>query len=122
MLFRSGQKTVKATASALDRVNVRMLTNAVKKQISRFAATLLFEPNVQQTWARFVGQAEPYLLSVKAGLGIEGYKLILDETTTTPDLVDRNVIYAKLAIWPTKSAEFFAIDVELTNNGAGFDD
>lgn len=117
-----GQKTVKATASALDRVNVRMLTNAVKKQISRFAATLLFEPNVQTTWARFTSQAEPYLLSVKAGLGIEGYKLILDESTTTPDLVDRNIIYAKLAIWPTKSAEFFAIDVELTNNGAGFDD
>ena len=56
----------------------------LKKRISRIAATILFDQNVQVTWNRFAGQVEPFLRSVKAGLGLTDFKLVLDETTTTP--------------------------------------
>jgi hypothetical protein len=117
-----GQKTLQQTASALDRINVRRLMIYLKREISFIASRLLFAPNVQDTWDRFLGQATPVLESVKAEFGIEEFRLILDESTTTPDLIDRNIIYAKLLVKPTRAVEFFAIDFVVTNSGASFAD
>jgi len=117
-----GQKTMQVTASALDRINVRRLMIYVKKEISRMAATTLFEPNVQRTWFNFTSRVEPFLQGVKAGLGLEDFKVVLDETTTTPDLVDRNIMYAKILLKPTKAIEYIAIDFVITNSGASFED
>ncbi len=117
-----GQKTLQQTRSALDRINVRRLMIFLKREISFIASRLLFAPNVPDTWARFTGQATPILDKVKAQFGIDEFRLILDETTTTPDLIDQNIIYAKLLVKPTKSVEFFAIDFVVTNSGAAFED
>jgi hypothetical protein len=117
-----GQKTLQQTASALDRINVRRLMIFLKRRISFIASRLLFAPNTRDTWTRFTGQAIPVLDSVKAQFGIEDFRLILDESTTTPDLIDRNIIYSKLLVKPTRSAEFFAIDFVITNSGASFED
>ena len=117
-----GQKTLQQTRSALDRINVRRLMVFLKREISFIASRLLFAPNTRDTWTRFTGQATPLLDSVKAQFGIQDFKLILDETTTTPDLIDRYIIYAKLLVKPTRSAEFFAIDFVVTNSGASFED
>jgi phage tail sheath protein FI len=117
-----GQKTLQQTASALDRINVRRLMIYLKREISFIASRLLFGPNSQETWDRFLGQATPLLESVQAEFGIEEFRLVLDDSTTTPDLVDRNIIYAKLLVKPTRAVEFFAIDFVVTNSGAAFDD
>ena len=117
-----GQKTLQVTPSALDRINVRRLMIFVKKQISRIAARLLFDQNVQATWDRFLGQVEPFLDSVKSRLGITEFRVILDETTTTPDLIDRNIMYAKIFLKPARAIEFIAIDFVITNSGASFED
>jgi hypothetical protein len=117
-----GQKTLQQTASALDRINVRRLMIYLKREISFIASRLLFAPNAQATWDRFLGQAEPVLRDVKSQFGIEDFRLILDESTTTPDLIDQNIIYAKLYVKPTRAVEFFAIDFIVTNSGASFED
>tara|TARA_Y100000592_G_scaffold61510_1_gene96088 strand:+ start:10756 stop:13743 length:2988 start_codon:yes stop_codon:yes gene_type:complete len=117
-----GQKTLQVTPSALDRINVRRLMIFVKKEISRIASSLLFEPNVQATWNNFTSQVNPFLANIQNQFGIDAFKVILDDTTTTPDLVDRNTIYAKIFLKPTKAVEFFAIDFVITNSGAGFED
>tara|TARA_Y100001938_G_scaffold151186_1_gene247078 strand:- start:8396 stop:12121 length:3726 start_codon:yes stop_codon:yes gene_type:complete len=117
-----GQKTLQVTRSALDRINVRRLLIFLKKEISRIAATTLFDQNVQQTWARFTGQVVPFLEEVKTGLGLTEYKVILDETTTTPDLVDQNIMYAKILLKPARAIEYIALDFVITNSGASFED
>jgi len=117
-----GQKTLQVTPSALDRINVRRLMIHVKKEVSRMAATTLFDQNVQATWNRFLGKAEPFLDSVQTRFGLTEYKIILDETTTTPDLVDRNIVYAKVFLKPARAIEFIAIDFVITNTGASFED
>ena len=117
-----GQKTLQTTRSALDRINVRRLMIFVKKEISRIAATTLFEQNVRETWNGFIGRAEPFLRSVKARLGLVDFKIILDETTTTPDLQDRNIMYAKIFLKPARAIEFIAIDFVITDSGASFED
>ena len=117
-----GQKTLQVTQSALDRINVRRLMIFVKKEISRIAATTLFEPNVKQTWTNFSSRVVPFLDNVKSRLGLTDYKLVLDETTTTPDLVDRNIMYAKIFLKPARTIEFIALDFVITNTGAAFED
>ena len=117
-----GQKTLQVTPSALDRINVRRLMIFLKKEISRMASTVLFDQNVDVTWARFLAEAEPFLGSVKTRFGLSEYKIVLDETTTTPELVDRNIVYAKVFLKPARSIEFIAIDFVITNTGASFDD
>jgi hypothetical protein len=117
-----GQKTLQAEASALDRVNVRRLMIYLKKEISRMAATVLFDQNVKATWGRFTSKVNPFLMSVKSQFGLTEYKVILDESTTTPDLIDRNIMYAKIMLKPARSIEFIAIDFVITNSGASFAD
>jgi len=117
-----GQKTLQVTPSALDRINVRRLLIFLKKEISRIASRTLFEQNVQSTWDRFKGEVNPFLAGVKAGLGLTDYKLVLDSTTTTDELVDRNILYAKIFIKPARAIEFIALDFIITRSGASFDD
>lgn len=117
-----GQKTLQVTPSALDRINVRRLMIFIKKQVSIIASRLLFDQNVQSTWNRFRGQVEPFLDGVKSRLGLTDFKVILDNTTTTTDLIDRNILYAKVFLKPARAIEFIAIDFSITNSGASFDD
>jgi hypothetical protein len=113
-----GQKTLQITPSALDRINVRRLVIFLKRQISIIASRILFDQNVSVTWNRFKSQATSFLDSVQSRLGITEYRLILDETTTTPDLVDRNVVYAKIFIKPARAIEYIAIDFVIAGSGA----
>jgi hypothetical protein len=115
-----GQKTLQVTPSALDRVNVRRLLNYIKKQVSRAATRVLFEPNIEATWNNFKGVVDPFLLAIKNAYGLDDAKIVLDSTTTTADLVDRNIMYCKIYVKPTRAIEYIAIDFVVTNSGAAF--
>jgi len=117
-----GQKTLQASQSALDRINVRRLLLFIKKRVSTIAATILFDNNVQVTWNRFLSQVDPFLKGVKMNLGLTDYKVVLDESTTTPDLIDRNILYAKIFLKPARAIEFIAIDFNIARTGAAFAD
>ena len=117
-----GQKTLQTRQSALDRINVRRLVIYLKKQISIISSQVLFEQNIPTTWNRFKGLVEPFLATVKTNFGISDYRLILDESTTTPDLVDQNILYAKIMVKPARAIEFIAIDFVVASTGASFDD
>lgn len=117
-----GQKTLQLTASALDRINVRRLMIFLKKEISFAASRILFDQNVPTTWARFKSQVEPFLSDVQSRFGLTDYKLVLDETTTTPDLIDRNVLYAKIFVKPARAIEYIALDFIITATGASFEE
>jgi hypothetical protein len=105
------------TASALDRINVRRLLLHLKRRIGKVAETILFDQNVNATWNRFKFQAEKILKDIQSRLGIVDYQLVLDETTTTADLVDRNILYAKILIKPARAIEFIVVDFVVTRSG-----
>ena len=117
-----GQKTLQVERSALDRINVRRLLLFLKKRVSIIANSILFDQNVPATWARFKGQVEPLLSDVKTRFGLTDYKVVLDEKTTTPDLIDRNILYAKIFLKPARAIEYIAIDFFITSTGASFED
>ena len=115
-----GQKTLQVTPSALDRINVRRLLLFLKSRVNHISRNLLFDQNVSSTWARFTSQVEPLLADVQARFGITEYKLILDESTTTPDLIDRNIMYAKIFLKPARAIEYIVVDFIITRTGADF--
>ena len=117
-----GQKTLQLTPSALDRINVRRLLIYIKKEISRMAATTLFEQNVQSTWTLFKNKAVTFLNDIKSAQGLLDFRVVLDETTTTSELIDRNIMYAKVFLKPARAIEFIALDFVITDTGASFDD
>ena len=115
-----GQKTLQQDRSALDRVNVRRMLIYVKKQVRLIANSVLFDQNVQDTWNKFRNETETFLRGVQNNLGISEYLVKLDETTTTPDLIDQNVLYAKVYIKPARAIEFIALDFVITRTDADF--
>ena len=92
----------------------------LKAEISKVARTVLFDNNVRSTWARFTSQAEPILSNVKSKFGLTDYRLVLDSSTTTADLIDRNIMYAKVFLKPARAIEYIAIDFVITRTGADF--
>ena len=115
-----GQKTLQKKASALDRVNVRRLLITVKDYISQIADTLVFEQNTLATRNSFLAQVNPYLTSVQQRQGLYAFKVIMDDSNNTADVIDRNELIGQIYLQPTKTAEFIYLDFNLTPTGATF--
>ena len=115
-----GQKTLQVKASALDRVNVRRLLIFAKKTIASAAKMLLFEPNNPQTWQRFTNVVNPILEKIRQDQGLNRFKVVMDTSTNTNDLIDRNVMTGKIFLEPTKSAEYIDLSFIITNAGVSF--
>ena len=115
-----GQKTLQTKASALDRVNVRRLLIALKSYISQVANNLVFEQNTIATRNAFLAQVNPYLTSVQQRQGLYAFKVIMDDSNNTPDVIDRNELIGQIYLQPTKTAEFIYLDFNITPTGATF--
>jgi hypothetical protein len=115
-----GQKTLQTRASALDRVNVRRLLIALKSYISQVANTLVFEQNSVATRNNFLAQVNPYLESVQQRQGLFAFKVIMDASNNTADVIDRNQMVGQIYVQPTKTAEFIYLDFIITPTGATF--
>ena len=115
-----GQKTLQARPSALDRVNVRRLLIAVKKFIASSTRYLVFEQNTTSTRSRFLSIVNPYLEQVKAQQGLYAFRVVMDQTNNTPDVIDQNILYGQLFLQPTRTAEFIILDFNIQPTGASF--
>jgi len=115
-----GQKTLQTRASALDRVNVRRLLIQLKSYISQVAHNLVFEQNTIATRNQFLSQVNPYLESVQQRQGLYAFKVIMDDSNNTADVIDRNQMIGQIYIQPTKTAEFIYLDFNILPTGATF--
>jgi phage tail sheath protein FI len=115
-----GQKTLQKNASALDRVNVRRLLIELKSYISQVADTLVFEQNTITTRNNFLSRVNPYLSTIQQKQGLYAFKVIMDDTINTPDVIDRNQLVGQIYIQPSRTAEFIALDFILEPTGAQF--
>ena len=115
-----GQKTLQKLPSALDRINVRRLLIEVKKFVASTARYLVFEQNVEATRNRFLGIVNPYLANVQERSGLYAFRVIMDDTNNTPDLIDRNILVGQLYLQPARSVEFIQLDFNILPTGATF--
>jgi len=115
-----GQKTLQTKASALDRVNVRRLLIAMKSFISQIANNLVFEQNSIATRNNFLAQVNPYLEGIQQRQGLYAFKVVMDDTNNTADVIDRNQLIGQIYVQPTRTAEFIYLDFNITPTGAAF--
>ena len=115
-----GQKTLQTQASALDRVNVRRLLIELKSYISQVSDTLVFEQNTSATRNQFLSQVNPYLESIQQRQGLYAFKVVMDDSNNTADVIDRNQLVGAIYVQPTKTAEFIYLDFNILPTGATF--
>jgi phage tail sheath protein FI len=115
-----GQKTLQDKPSALDRINVRRLLLTVRKYIASTSRFLVFEQNTSETRNRFLNIVNPYLESIQQRQGLYAFRVVMDETNNTPDVIDRNIMKGAIYLQPTKTAEFIQIDFNILPTGASF--
>ena len=117
-----GQKTLQGKPSALDRVNVRRLLIRVRKFIASTSRFLVFEQNTATTRNRFLNIVNPFLEQVQANSGLSAFRVVMDESNNTPDVVDRNQLVGQIFLQPTRTAEFIVLDFVVQPSGAAFAD
>jgi hypothetical protein len=115
-----GQKTLQDRPSALDRINVRRLLLTVRKYIASTSRFLVFEQNTSTTRNTFLNIVNPYLESIQQRQGLYAFRVVMDESNNTPDVIDRNILAGAIYLQPTKTAEFIQIDFNILPTGATF--
>ena len=115
-----GQKTLQKKKSALDRVNVRRLLIDLKKFVGDVSRTLVFEQNTTSTRNAFLAQVNPFLESVVQRQGLYAYRVVMDESNNTADIIDRNQLVGQIYIQPAKTVEFVVLDFTIEPTGATF--
>ena len=113
-----GQRTSQRAASALDRVNIRRMMILIRKQILASTTAFVFEPNDPITWQRIETLINPMMDDIKQRRGITEFRVVCDETTNTSVRIDRNELWCKVLIKPTKTAEILIFEINLTNQSA----
>ena len=115
-----GQKTLQSKPSALDRINIRRLLIRLRKFIASSSRFLVFEQNTQATRNRFLSIVNPFLESVQSNSGLSAFRVVMDDSNNTPDVVDRNQLVGQIFIQPTRTAEFIVLDFVVQSTGASF--
>ena len=115
-----GQKTLQERSTALDRINVRRLLITLKKFIASSSKYLVFEQNTLQTRIKFLNIVNPYLESVQQQQGLFAFRVVMDESNNTPDVIDRNQLVGAIYLQPAKTAEFIILDFNVLQTGATF--
>ena len=115
-----GQKTLQDKPSALDRINVRRLLLTVRKYIASTSRYLVFEQNTSETRNRFLNIVNPYLESIQQRQGLYAFRVVMDDSNNTPDVIDRNIMKGSIFLQPTRTAEFIQIDFNILPTGAAF--
>ena len=113
-----GQRTTQRNPTALDRINVRRLMIYIRKVILLATQRFVFEPNDEFTWSQIEGVLNPFLDDIRRRRGITEFRVVCDETVNTPIRVDRNELWTKVLVKPTKTAEILIFEINLTNQSA----
>lgn len=115
-----GQKTLQASKSSLDRVNVRRLLLEIKRVVVDIAQKMIFEHNTPQLRESFVKEASARLGIIQTQAGVEQFRVIMDDTNNSQRDVDDNRLNGRIQIVPTRTVEFIKVDFIITQSGVEF--
>lgn len=115
-----GDKTLLATPSAFDRINVRRLFIILEKSIATAAKFQLFEFNDSFTRAQFRNLVEPFLRDVQGRRGVTDFRVKCDETNNTGEVIDRNQFVAEIFVKPNRSINFISLTFVASRSSVDF--
>lgn len=115
-----GQKTVLASESALERINVRRLMLTLRRRIRTISKSNLFEQYTSTLLQEFSKLVEPILKEIQDLGGIDQYRVMINNLTTTQLDKENRAIRGKIIIQPTNSLEYIDATFEVTRGNVKF--
>lgn len=115
-----GQKTLQTAASALDRVNVRLLMITIEKALARALRPFVFEFNDSYTRENITSIIDSYMGDIKSRRGVYDFLTVCDETNNTAVVIDANKLLVDLYVKPVRVAEFVRLSAIISATGATF--
>jgi len=115
-----GNKTLYRKATALDRVNVRMLLIVIEPAIKEFLDDFLFELNDQITRDLVTVGLDSYMKNIQSRRGVYTYKIVCDDTNNSAEDIDNYIMNVWVFIQPTKSVEYIFGKIVITKTGSSF--
>ena len=106
-----GQKTLQAANSAFSRVNVRLLFNYIKRNLSVALRGFVFELNDQYTRNRVEALCKQFLQRVKTLRGLYDYGVQCNGDNNTAQVIDDNSLVCDIALKPVRTAEFIYLNL-----------
>lgn len=115
-----GNKTLLTTASALDRLNVRLMLTVIEPACADFLENFIFEINDSITRVLAASGLTSYMTGIQSRRGVYAFKVKCDEENNTAEDIDANIMNCWLFVQPTKTAEFIKFPVIITKTGGSF--
>lgn len=115
-----GQKTLLQRASALDRLNVRLLLIVIEPAIQELLEDYLFELNEAGVRSIIETKIETYLEGIKSRKGVTDYDVVADESNNSADDIENNRLNVDIFIKPTRSIEEIPMRVVITPTNISF--
>ena len=111
-----GQKTLQAENSAFSRINVRLLFNYIKRNLSQLLRAYVFELNDEFTRNSIKAQIDSFLQRIQTLRGVYEFLSVCDETNNTAQVIDNNELVVSTFIKPTRVAEFITLNLFATGS------
>lgn len=115
-----GQKTLAREASALDRVNVRMLMNMLQTSMRRALQPFLFENNTEFVRENIESILNNYLDDIQLRGGLYDFLVTCDESNNTAQVIDNEQLIVDVFVKPVRVAEFIQLNTVITATGVEF--
>lgn len=115
-----GQKTLQATPSMTDRLNVRLMLITIGPAIRETLRGFLFDFNDADTRASAKAIIDAYMDNVQGRKGVEKYVSICDETNNDANDIDNHIMNFDLLVCPKNSTEWINFRIGITNNSVDF--
>jgi phage tail sheath protein FI len=117
-----GQRTLQRSPTALDRINVRRMLITARKAIQNAAISLVFQPNDSTMWRRFINTVTPILQTIKMRRGLVDFKVRMDRSNNTDQVIEQNQAVADVFLKPTKTAEIIVVNFIVTTQASTFNE
>ncbi|MBE8233425.1 MAG: hypothetical protein HAW67_06775, partial [Endozoicomonadaceae bacterium] len=117
-----GDKTLLQKPSAFDRINVRRLFILLRKSISDASKYTLFENNNEITRLSYYNQINAFLTTIRGQGGIQDFRVIIDGSNNTPDIIARNTLVGDILVTPVRSINFIDLRFTATDNLVSFEE
>ena len=111
-----GQKTLQAENSAFSRINVRLLFNYIKRNLSQLLRAYVFELNDEFTRNSIKAQIDSFLQRIQTLRGVYEFLSVCDETNNTAQVIDNNALVVSVFLKPTRVAEYITLNLFATGS------
>lgn len=115
-----GDRSAITRPSAFRYIGARRMFNLVKKSLAKASRSFLFIRNTQAERARYANQIRAYLNTLKDNQDLEDFRVVVDSSNNTAEMIAAQVLVADVYIKPIYSVNWILINMHAIQTGASF--